>query len=336
MSSVKGISSFFPDNKIYQEEVIDFGKKIFSKRKDFSKILKVYKNSGVNVRYLVNNLEWYTEKHSIKTRNILFKKNAILLLKKCIKNTLDKCNLLPENIGGLVVINTTGVLTPTLDAELINCFSFKSNMIRLPIFGYGCAGGVLGLNRAVEIQKFINKPVLVCNIELCSLTFRPQILTKENIISTALFGDGAVSYIVDNSGKCKVLKSMEYTWKKSLDLMGWKVENDGLGVIFDKSIPSFISKNLPKIIYKFSKQKKNGYLLHSGGMKIINAYKKIFGNHESIEMSQKILSDFGNVSSVSVVLVLKEALKKKLNGNYLMAALGPGFTAGLSEIKFNE
>ena len=336
MSSIKGVSSFFPSNKICQDEVIDFGKKIFSKRKDFHKILKVYKNSGVNVRYLVKNLEWYTEKHSTKEKNILFKQNAVSLLKKCIKKTLDKCNLLPENIGGLVIINSTGILTPTLDAELINCFSFKSNIVRLPIFGYGCAGGVLGLNRAVEIQKFIKKPVLVCNIELCSLTFRPQILTKENIISTALFGDGAVSYIVDNLGKCEVLKSMEYTWKSSLNLMGWKVENDGLGVIFDKSIPTFIKNNLPKLINSFSKQKKNGYLLHSGGMKIINVYKKIFGNHESIEMSQKILKDFGNVSSVSVVLVLKEAMKKKLLGNYLMAALGPGFTAGLSEIKFNE
>ena len=79
-----------------------------------------------------------------------------------------------------------------------------------------------------------------------SLTFRPQIFSKSNIISTALFGDGASSYILDNSGICKVLNSSEYLWNRTTHFMGWKVEDDGL-VVFDKIIPEFISNNLPGI-----------------------------------------------------------------------------------------
>ena len=72
---------------------------------------------------------------------------------------------------------------------------------------------MLGLKRAIEVFKSLKKSILVCNLELCSLTFRPQIFSKENIVSTALFGDGCVSYLIEEEGDCQVLKSMEYTEK---------------------------------------------------------------------------------------------------------------------------
>ncbi|MBD23051.1 MAG: hypothetical protein CL572_05260, partial [Alphaproteobacteria bacterium] len=217
-----------------------------------------------------------------------------------------------------------------------NLFNFKNEILRLPIFGYGCAGGVLGLNRAVEIFKNLKKSVLVCNVELCSLTFRPQIYSKENIVSTALFGDGCVSYLVGENGDCQVLDSIEYTWKNTLSLMGWNVEIDGLSVVFDKIIPDFITKELPNVLKNFSRKNFDGYILHSGGMRIIEAYKKIFKNDKTIKESQKILSKFGNVSSVSVLLVLIEIIKKKYSGTFMMGALGPGFTAGLTSLKLRS
>ena len=126
---------------------------------------------------------------------------------------------------------------------------------------------------------------------------------------------------------------MEYTWRNSLELMGWGVEDDGLSVTFDKIIPEFILKKLPQVLNRFPIDNLDGYILHSGGMKIIDAYKKIFKNNKTILESQEILSRFGNVSSVSVLLVLNQMIKKNYSGNFLMAALGPGFTAGLSNMK---
>ena len=128
---------------------------------------------------------------------------------------------------------------------------------------------------------------------------------------------------------------MEYTWKNSLNLMGWGVENDGLSVIFDKSIPEFIIKELPIVLSNFKIKNLHGYVLHSGGMKIIEAYKQIFKNNETIQESQRVLANFGNVSSVSVLIVLQKILKKNYTGNFLMSALGPGFTAGLCRLKIS-
>ena len=333
MICINGLSSAFPKNKVFQGEIKEFGKKLFSSKVEFKKIEKVYDNSGVKTRYLTKDLNWYVNEHNWNERNSLFKENAINLLGISINKTLEKSNLTPEQVGGIIFINSTGVATPTIDAELFNLFSFENNITRLPIFGYGCAGGVLGLNRAVEMFKSLKKPILVCNVELCSLTFRPQIFSKENIVSTALFGDGSISYIVDEIGDCEILNSIEYTWKNSLNLMGWNIENDGLSVVFNKVIPEFIEKKLPAILNSFPISNLDGYILHSGGMKIIEAYKKILNNHETIKVSQKVLANFGNVSSVSVLLALSEMIKKKNFGSFLMSALGPGFTAGMSGIK---
>ena len=335
MVSICGLNSIFPKNKVFQDEIKGLGKKLFSSKRNFKRMEKVYDNSGVKVRYLSQPLDWYLHEHNWSERNYLFKKNTISLLKRSIKLTFEKANAKPEEIGGIIFVNSTGISTPTIDAEIFNLFKFNNEIRRLPIFGYGCAGGVLGMNRAIEIYRSIQKPILVCNVELCSLTFRPQIFSKENIVSTALFGDGCVSYIVGDEGDCELLNSMEYTWKDSLSLMGWGIEDDGLSVIFDKVIPEFITKELPDVLDSFSLKNIKGYVLHSGGMRIIEAYKKILNNNKTIDISRNILSNYGNVSSVSVLLVLIEMIKKKYGGNLLMCALGPGFTAGLCGVKID-
>lgn len=336
MLSINGLSSAFPKNRVYQEDIKDIGRKLFSSKINFKKMEKVYDNSGVKTRYLTEQLNWYLNEHNWSERNYLFKKNAVSLLKKSIEETILKTNTTPEKIGGIILVNSTGISTPSIDAEIFNLFNFNNEIVRLPIFGYGCAGGVLGLNRAVEVFKSVRKSILVCNVELCSLTFRPQIFSKENIVSTALFGDGCVSYLVEEGGDCNLLESKEYTWKNSLSLMGWGVEDDGLSVIFDKIIPEFITKRLPYVLSNFPLKNLNGYVLHSGGMRIIEAYKKILNNNKTIQESEEILSNFGNVSSVSVLLVLMQMIKKKYSGTFLMSALGPGFTAGLSGVKIGS
>ncbi len=332
MAFINGLSSAFPDNIVHQDEVKDLGRNLFSSKTNFEKMEKVYDNSGVKTRYLCEDLTWYMNEHNWSERNFLFKKNSLCLLKKCITETIEKTNICPKTIGGIIFVNSTGLSTPSIDAEIFNLFNFTNEIVRLPIFGYGCAGGVLGLNRAIEIYKNLKKPILVCNLELCSLTFRPQIFNKENIVSSALFGDGSISYLVQGVGCCKIKNNMEYTWKNSLGLMGWGVEDDGLSVNFDKNIPEFIRRELPSILDCFPVKNFDGYILHSGGMKIINAYRDIFENNQTIQESQEILMRYGNVSSVSVLLVLKQMIEKKYNGNFLMTALGPGFTAGLSDV----
>ena len=332
MAYLTGLQIVFPKNKVFQKDIIELSKQIFNTKEGFLNMLNVYKNSGVESRFIVKDINWYKENHNWKTRALLFKQNAFELLKSCISRTIESTKIDIQKIGAIIYINTTGISTPTVDADLINFFDFNSNIRRVPIFGYGCAGGVLGLNRAIEMFRYIKKPVIVCNLELCSLTFRPNDLSKANIVSTALFGDGASSYLINDTGECEILSTNEFTWKSTTDLMGWKIEKDGLAVVFDKSIPTFIENELPTIIKKLDLSLQ-GYILHPGGNKILNAYKKIFNNHETINLSSNSLAKYGNVSSVSVLTVLHEALQNRLSGKFLMSAMGPGFTAGICQLK---
>ena len=160
MIFIDGLSPVFPDNKVYQDEIKDLGRKLFSSKINFQRMEKVYDNSGVKTRYLSENLSWYINEHNWSERNFLFKKKSLCLLKKSITETFEKTNISPEKIGGIVFVNSTGLSTPSIDAEIFNLFNFKNEIVRLPIFGYGCAGGVLGLNRAIEIYKNLKNPFL--------------------------------------------------------------------------------------------------------------------------------------------------------------------------------
>ena len=125
MPYIKGLNSSFPKNKFSQKEIIEFSKSIFPNNNNFLKMLKVYENSGVKQRYLVSRLECYRKQRGWKETNFLFKKNAINLLEESITKTLNTSNTEPKEIGAIIVVNTTGVLTPSLDAEIINLFDFS-------------------------------------------------------------------------------------------------------------------------------------------------------------------------------------------------------------------
>ena len=103
-------------------------------------------------------------------------------------------------------VSTTGVATPSLDALVIERLDLRRNVRRLPIFGLGCAGGVVGLARAAELaQAHPGSRVLFLVVELCALTFRKDDISKSNIVATALFGDGAAGAILSTEGNGAVI-----------------------------------------------------------------------------------------------------------------------------------
>ena len=90
MVNISGLSFSFPKNKVFQEEIKAIGRRLFSSKINFEKISKVYDNSGVKTRFLVEELSWYIKEHNWSERNFLFKKNALCLLKQSISETIEK------------------------------------------------------------------------------------------------------------------------------------------------------------------------------------------------------------------------------------------------------
>ena len=160
---------------------------------------------------------------------------------------------------------------------------------RLPIFGLGCAGGVLGLARAANQAAVApGKTVLFLVVELCALSFRRDDWSKSNIVATALFGDGAAAALLSTEGEGPALTAAgEHTWPGSLDVMGWEVADDGLRAIFSRDIPKLVTTQLQSAASEFLARhglaidEIDRFVCHPGGAKVIAAIEHASASHKA-------------------------------------------------------
>lgn len=311
---------------------------------DFSRLTPIYRNAEIAQRHSCVPIDWYSQPHSFGERNDLFLSNATSLLAEAGGKALAEAGIAGEEIDMVITICSTGIATPSLDARLIGRLSLRSDVQRLPVFGLGCAGGVLGLSRAAAMAR--SQPqlqILLLAVELCGLTFRAQDRSKSNIVATALFGDGAAAAVISSRSR-HVDKPMlgaggEHTWPDSLDVMGWDVGDDGLKVIFSGNIPELVRNDLRPVIDRFFAtngilpEDIAGYLCHPGGAKVLDALEECFGlQRGTMRHARDVLRDHGNMSSVTVLFVLAAAMADGARGRHLLTALGPGFTAAMQMI----
>jgi alkylresorcinol/alkylpyrone synthase len=296
-------------------------------------------NAGIDRRYSCVPLSWYEQDHSWPERNTLYLDHAVGLMETAARRCLDRSGMTPEQIDALVVVSSSGIATPALDALLMQRLPFRSDVRRLPIFGLGCVGGVVGLARTAALaQSAPDERILFLVVEPCALTFRRNDRSKSNIVATALFGDGAAAALVTCAGDAGpvVACAGEHTWPDTLDVMGWSVEKDGLGVIFSRDIPALIRRHFPQALESFLKRNRlrlgdiDQVLCHPGGAKVLDALEEALGLAVGgLTHSRAVLREYGNMSAVTVLFVLDRALAVgDLGRRVLLTALGPGFTAG--------
>ena len=306
---------------------------------DLDRLLGVFANAGIETRHSCVPLAWYAAPVGWAERNRLYLDCALDLLTDAARRALNRAGLVPGQVDAIVTVSTSGIATPSLDAHLIERLGVRSDVQRLPIFGLGCAGGVLGLARAAALAKAApDSTVLFLVVELCGLTFRAGDMSKSNIVATALFGDGAAAAVVSCAGGASnpILAAWgEHTWPGSLEVMGWRVEDDGLGVLFSRDIPALILKHFGAALDGFlarqslTRDDLDGFLCHPGGAKVVAALEQVLGLAPGgLADARAVLRDTGNTSAASIMFLLERVLARGLHGRHLVSALGPGFTAG--------
>jgi len=333
---VLALKSAVPPYTIEQPEVAIRAAQLFERARDIDRLLPVFVNTGIEKRYSCVPIDWYNEPHGWVDRTKLYVDNAVDLLEKVALGLLKDAKLTINDIDMLVVSSTTGVATPSLDALVIERLNMRRDIQRLPIFGLGCAGGVLGMARAASMAKADpGKKVMFLVVELCALTFRKNDITKSNIVATALFGDGAAGAILCTEGAGpRITASGEYTWPHSLDIMGWDVEEDGLKARFSQSIPTLVANDFRRLLDGYLKKAGGkvsdfaGFACHPGGAKVLDALEDAFEiPRGALIESRSILRDYGNMSAVTALFVLERMDWRAKNRKTLMTALGPGFSA---------
>jgi alkylresorcinol/alkylpyrone synthase len=335
------IETAVPPYVLGQKDVAKRVEYLFGSRTNIQRMLPVFENSGIEQRYSCVPLDWYSQPHGWKERNDLYIENAVSLLEKVALALLQRAGLRADDIDTIVTVSTTGIATPSLDALLIERLGMRPDTRRLPIFGLGCAGGVMGLSRAAELASARpGSKVLFLVVELCALTFRRDDFSKSNIVATALFGDGAAGVLLSTGGDGPVLgASGEYSWPHSRDVMGWDVEEDGLRAIFSTSIPTLVGRDMRRIVDGFlqrhdlSRRDIDGYASHPGGAKVLTALEQAFEIGEgALADSRTTLAEYGNMSAVTVLFVLARMNWRRSHQRILMTSMGPGFTAAFQVI----
>jgi alkylresorcinol/alkylpyrone synthase len=356
MSTIISVAEAVPPFEIKQASAVSFARELFTESyRDIERLLKAFQNGQIEKRHFVKGLEWFKEDHSFEEKNNTYIEAAVefgkVAIEKCLTNRDFLTKNIPfEEIDACFFISTTGIATPSIEARIMNLLPFSSHMKRIPIWGLGCAGGAVGLSRAFEYcLAFPNAMVLVVSVELCSLTFQKNDLSKSNLIGTSLFADGIACALlcganvkIDEFRKRKtspsILATQSTLMPDSLDVMGWDIRNQGLFVIFSRDIPQIVENWLKPNVSDFLETNKMDlggieyFIAHPGGKKVLDAYEQSLGIPSSMnEIALEVLKQYGNMSSATIMYVLKRFMEKDISEGAigLGTALGPGFSSEL-------
>ena len=340
------LATAVPRHRVTQAEARENARMIFADRTPlFESLEPVFDNAEIAARYSCQPIGWFAKPSGFAEKARLYERHAVALSLDAAGRALDGAGLDASEIDAIVCVSSTGVMTPSLDAHLVNRLPLRPDTLRLPIFGLGCAGGVLGLTRAAQLAR--SRPGMKCLlvvVELCTLAFRHDRLTKSNLVATALFGDGAAAAIVTSGGAPDAPGALgaggEHCWPDTLDVMGWRVDGQGLDVIFHRRIPEIVATDFAGAL--------NGFLAraelrledfarpccHPGGVKVVAALEEVFGlGQGGLDFERQVLAEFGNMSAPTVLFVLDRIVQAGLSGPLLLSALGPGFTAAFQTVE---
>ncbi|WP_018181695.1 type III polyketide synthase [Kaistia granuli] len=351
---LRSLVTVVPEHRIPQTIAKERAREVFGSRMPFfDQLEQVFDNAAIEARYSCLPVEWFLGPADFEEKTRLYQQHATALAFEAANRALDQAVLRPQDIDVIVFVSSTGISTPSIDARLLNLIPFRTDVMRLPVFGLGCAGGVLGLTRTAQMAR--SQPGLNCLlivVELSSLAFRYDRLTKSNLVASALFGDGAAAAVVttgpaglatSDAAPAKLASlglGGEHCWPETLDVMGWNIDAQGFDVIFQQSIPQIIADDYPAALSGFL----DGHGLtmadidrpccHPGGAKVMDELEKVFNYPKfGLEAERRVLAAYGNMSAPTVLFVLDELLGSGAKGNLLMSSLGPGFTAAFQMVR---
>lgn len=339
------VATASPPFSVRQTDVAVMAGEMFSSRyDDFERLSKVFTTSGIETRQAVMPLDWYRQTLGWPERTAAFIAGGEALFITVAGRALAAAGLSGTDVDTVVMVSSTGVATPSLEARVSSAMGFRPDVSRVPVFGLGCAGGVSGLSigaRLAEARPGTN--VLVVVIELCTLSFRLDLLTKANVVATALFGDGAAACVLragDGGGLASVEATGEHTWPDTLDIMGWDVDPQGFGVIFAQAIPPFARRNIGPAISGIlarsghSMAEVGRFICHPGGRKVVSALESALELETgTLDHERTVLKHHGNMSSPTVLFVMERVLKQGLPEVSVINALGPGFTSSCAVLR---
>jgi predicted naringenin-chalcone synthase len=318
---------------------------------EMRKLRFIYRHCGIQQRYSVLSdysrplTEWkfYPQSEnlepfpSLEQRMGVFFKQAPLLSIDAIRNCLDGI-IHHQDITHLITVSCTGLSAPGLDLQVMELMDLKKDIFRTSVNFMGCYAAIHALKLANVICNGNNTArVLIVCTELCTLHFQRE-PTPDNIMSSLLFGDGAAAVLVmpneSRSAGLEITGFYSEVIPKGKRDMAWEISSSGFLMTLSGYVPELIEEDFAGVVERslqkeaFSQNEITHWCIHPGGKKILEAIKKSTGiDQDRLQESYNVLQHYGNMSSASVLFVLKSILHHIHGGKKVFAAaFGPGLT----------
>ncbi len=359
------IATASPPFKVPQERAAEELKKRMSDRPATARMIdSVARHSGIETRNFVipdgddtPGEKFFTKdgayiKPDTKQRMEEYEKWSKLLAVEAVRKVLAATQCPPEKINWLITISCTGFYAPGLDYFLINELQIPRSVKRTHIGFMGCAASLIGFNVVHESMSEVTEGednVLLVSVELCSLHLQTE-SSKDNILANLLFADGAAAALFSSSAisfnrstALEFIGTDSLLFENSAEFMGWKIGNFGFEMMLSPELPRMILEEavpaLIKILEAHGTRKEaiRHWALHPGGRAILDSLQTgLMLTDEQMLPSREVLKNFGNMSSASILFVLKEALQTQLiqKGELCCAvAFGPGLSMEVALFK---
>jgi alkylresorcinol/alkylpyrone synthase len=334
--NVLAVATAVPQYELDQRAVTDAARQVYARTfVRFPQLADVFVNAGIERRNSVRPLEWLSAPHDLAERTEVYLDGASELFVRAARAALERARISARDVDVVVTVSSTGIATPSIEARVGPEMGFRPSVMRVPVFGRGCAGGVSGLTLGARLARAEpGEVVLVVVVELCTLACRIDRGSKADVISSALFGDGAAAAVLRAGpapGELRIGAAVEHTWPRTLDIMGWMIDPVGFRVVLSRSLPRFVEQKMAGPVRRFIKAAQlqaPKLICHPGGAKVLDAIEVALELQKgTLRDEREILREHGNMSAPTVLFVLERVLRRGLRGPAMLSALGPGFTA---------
>lgn len=354
MATLLSLERYLPPYRYEQEEVVKWVKEWLDEDPGAlsRRLVSIYTSAGVRTRASVVPIEQVFAPGDFETQNRTFREVSVSAGTDLARRAIASAGLRPADIDFIVSVSCTGYMIPAVEAYVADELQMGPRLGRLPITESGCAGGVVGLARAADyLAAHPDRAVLLLALEMSSLTFQRWDRSATNVVSSAIFGDGGAAAVLvgphharAEDGPLRLEHAESVFFPGTTHLMGFDLRNQGLQIVLDKELAPFVSREIVPAVEGFlgPLELERGdiarWILHPGGRKVIEVMAERLGlDEDDLAHTEAVLSEHGNMSSVTVLFVLDEILRNgrpSAGQRGVLGAFGPGFAAELALLEF--
>jgi alkylresorcinol/alkylpyrone synthase len=349
MTCLAAVHAVLPAHRYPQDKITEaFAEHVLGDGASHEVVRRVHANTRVGSRYLAIPLDQYQQLTDFTAANNAYIDAALELGVAAVNGALAAAGIAAAEVDVIMSTSVTGIAVPSLEARIAARVGLREDVKRVPLFGLGCVAGAAGIARLHDyLRGWPDHVGILLSVELCSLTIQRDDTSMANLVASGLFGDGAAAVVAIGAARAerldvagpRVLATRSHLYPGTEGVMGWNIGADGFGIVLTAEVPDLVHRYLGPDIrdllaeHGLTVPDVGAWVSHPGGPKIIEAIEDELGvGPRALEMTWRSLAEVGNLSSASVLHVLRDTLRDRpppAGSPGMLMAMGPGFSSEL-------